>query len=395
MATIILLFCKGVVFLFDLMYIFLDIFLVQIIIIMTAFILDRIGLFRWCISTLVFTAEGSRKKLFVHVIILVLTTSLFLNNLAAVLILTPIIINILRRLKFNNLEMLPFLWVCNLIPGIAGTISIIGNPISLISFELLDISLKRYTSIMFILCTTGIVVQTVLIFIYYKNYLKHDYSTFYIFNPDDEVIDWNGFNFGLFITFLMFIGNMIILNFSIPISIISIICLIIFMLYCIKNDICLGYVDILKYVPWKLLVCVSGICIIIFFVFINKLGNIISPFLQVIGSTKLINISLLSGLLSTLLSSLISNFSAIFIYIDAIKSSKLPIGSTEILAYSGILGGVIGAKFIPIGSISTAAWFNIIRLESIKFSWKEYIFSSIIFTLPILLLSLIILGIII
>jgi Na+/H+ antiporter NhaD/arsenite permease-like protein len=282
------------------MLIFLNCFLDIISVTIIALILDKIGLFRWCVLTLAFTAEGNRKKLFAYLITLVVSVSLFFNNLAAVLILVPIVLMTLRKLKITDLEMLPFLFACNIIPDIAGIITITGNPISLISFQLLDTPLRRYISVVFILCMIALIAQTMLMFIYFRNHFKHKYSTSYILNPDDEVIDWNGLNFGLFLVFFMFVGHMVALSFNIPTSIISIASLMVLLFY-----------------------------------------------------------------------------------------------SRKMLSFSGIIGNVIGAKFIPIGSISTIVWFHIIRVEGIKISLREYIFSTLTLVLPILLLVLVILRIMI
>lgn len=379
---------------FDFSINLLNCFLNTISIIIIALILDRIGLFKWIVSTLIYTAEGSSKRLFIHVAILIACTSLFLNNIAAVLILTPIIFNTLNKLKFNEMQMLPFLLACCIIPDIVTLIPAISNPISLISVSILNFSLKKYVTIMFIVASIALIVQTILIFLYFKKSLENIYSTSYILNPDDEVLDWNSFNFGVFLVLFLFIGHVIALNTNVPISIVSLIGLAIFQYYCTKRNFSID-TKVINQIPLILLIFVFVICIITYYLFTDIFDSLLHPILNNIISVKIILIPLLSGILSSILSSFFNNIPFILLNTQSIKNLPLAMDTKEILYYSSIIGSIIGAKFIPIGSISTIIWLNILKLKGIKITWKKYMFYSSLLTFPVLLLSLIVLGIII
>jgi arsenical pump membrane protein len=379
--------------LFDFIITLLSCFFNVISITIIALILDQIGLFRWFILTLIYTAEGSSRRLFIHITILTAFTSFFLNNIAAVLVLTPIILNTLHKLKFNRIQMLPFLLACSIIPDIVSIIPVVSNPISLISASLINSSLKRYISIMFIVGFIALVTQTILILLYFKKSIKNSYSSSFILNPDDEVIDWNGFNFGILIVLFLFIGHIIALNTNTPISLVSLLGLIIFICYCTKKNISVEISDISQK-TLKLLVFVFIICIITYYLFINKFNCILYPKLYNMSNAKIFVIPLLSGILTSISSSFLNNIPSILINTQMIKNISISVDAKELLSYSSIIGNVIGAKFIPIGSISTIIWFNILKLKGIKMTWKEYIIYSAILITPVFLLSLIILGII-
>jgi arsenical pump membrane protein len=145
----------------------------------------------------------------------------------------------------------------------------------------------------------------------------------------------------------------------------------------------------------KLLVFVSLICIISYNLFIDRFNPILYSKQYLLSDVKFFVNPLFSGILTSISSSLLNNFPSIFISTHIIKSISVSMDMKELVSYSSIIGNVIGAKFIPIGSVSTIIWLNILKTKGIRITFKEYILSSAILTLPVFLLCLIVLGIIV
>jgi arsenical pump membrane protein len=93
-------------------------------------ILDAMGFFKWAALCVVKFAKGSGLRLYFYVSLLVAGVSILFANDSAVLILTPIVLEIIVQLKIDAKGRMAYLFSAGLIADTAAMPLITSNPIN-------------------------------------------------------------------------------------------------------------------------------------------------------------------------------------------------------------------------------------------------------------------------
>ena len=97
--------------------------------------LEAMGFFRWAALHVVRFADGSGLKLYFYVALLTAVVSILFANDSAVLILTPIVLEIVTCLRLDKKGKLAFLFTAGLIADTAAMPLITSNPINILSAD--------------------------------------------------------------------------------------------------------------------------------------------------------------------------------------------------------------------------------------------------------------------
>jgi len=98
-------------------------------------VLDALGFFRWAALRVVHLAKGSGLRLYFYVSLLTAAVSILFANDSAVLILTPIVLEIIIALKIDGKGRLAYLFAAGLIADTAAMPLITSNPINILSAD--------------------------------------------------------------------------------------------------------------------------------------------------------------------------------------------------------------------------------------------------------------------
>lgn len=97
--------------------------------------LDAMGFFRWAALKVVKLARGSGLRLYFYIALLTATVSILFANDSAVLILTPIVLEIVTCLGINKRSKIAYLFTAGLIADTAAMPLITSNPINILSAD--------------------------------------------------------------------------------------------------------------------------------------------------------------------------------------------------------------------------------------------------------------------
>ena len=205
-----LLYSLGIITVDDIKYVFGTITGASITIISTmamSIVLESIGFFRWLAFNLVAKCKGSGTRLYWCVILLCFFMTMFFNNDGSIVITTPIIIEIVRILNLTSRQQFAYLLSGAIIATASSAPIGVSNLANLIALKIVGVDLVTHTKFMFVPSMLGLIVISVLFFIYfrkdipkhiasfsractllywrnieYRDYIKHNLNTTHIFS---------------------------------------------------------------------------------------------------------------------------------------------------------------------------------------------------------------------
>ncbi|SFF12088.1 arsenite efflux membrane protein ArsB [Paenibacillus algorifonticola] len=107
---------------------------------------------------------------------------------------------------------------------------------------------------------------------------------------------------------------------------------------------------------------------------------------------SLTNASILIGGLVSSMSTLVNNHPALMIGTTTLTEMNLDSLTLKIAYLASVIGSDIGSLILPIGTLASLIWMNLVRKAKVKISWMDYVKVTIVITPPVLLFTLILLA---
>ncbi|MDR4145106.1 arsenic transporter, partial [Bacillus paranthracis] len=113
-----------------------------------ALTMESIGFFHWAATRLLKAAKGSGKKLFWLTNLLCFLMTLFLNNDGSIIITTPVLLMLFRKIGMKQKEKFPYL-ISGALIATASSVPIgVSNIVNLISLKIIGLDLYMQTAMM-------------------------------------------------------------------------------------------------------------------------------------------------------------------------------------------------------------------------------------------------------
>ncbi|MUT67137.1 arsenic transporter [Paenibacillus sp. NEAU-GSW1] len=370
--------------------------------IVMAIVLESFGFFQWAAEGLAMRAKGSGIRLFWYVNLLCFLMTLFFNNDGSILITTPILLIMLKHLGLKNHQKIPYLLSGALVATASSAPIGVSNIVNLIALKIVHMDLYMHTLMMFVPATLGLVFLTTLLFIcFYRQLPKripltvstahHPLST-----PLAERRKTSRFSdkFMQSILLFVFIVRLSLFGASyihVPIEWVAVFGSLVLLSWrwiYLK----MPPTDILKKIPWHILVFAFGMYVIIYG--LNNIGltdSLVTLF-QPLVSGDLMNASLMMGGLLSMMSTLFNNHPALMVGTLTLTQMGLDPLTLKIAYLASVIGSDIGALILPIGTLASLIWMHILKQYKVKINWKEYVKVTAIVIPPTLLFTLVLLA---
>jgi arsenical pump membrane protein len=153
-----------------------------------------------------------------------------------------------------------------------------------------------------------------------------------------------------------------------------------------------GPSTILRRVGWDVLIFLAGIFLIVRGLrevgLTAQMGNV----LKVVAGRSLPALTFGTGLMAAVSSAVINNHPTAHIMSHVIAGLQLPSFETKMAVFSALVGGDLGPKMLPIGSLAALIWFRILRNKGVRIPYSLYIRIGIPVTLTAVFLSIAVLN---
>ncbi|WP_084786918.1 arsenic transporter [Bacillus tuaregi] len=375
-----------------------------------AIAMESIGFFQWGAQKLLELAKGSGHRLFWLTNLLCFFMTLFLNNDGSILITTPILLLLLKKLGLNTKQKLPYLISGALVATASSAPIGVSNIVNLISLEIIEMDLIHYTMMIFVPGTLGLLLLASLLYFLFRKALpaaihphtgivphhpaqihhgqpmhhhpiqpQHNKQLSPIKQPRHPLAEPDHstkqtrlmiavLTYVFFVRIALFVAAFLDISISLVAVISSLLLLLWRWLYLKVSPI-----DLLKKTPWHIFIFAFTMYVIVYGLHNIGLTSLLINYLEPLAASSLFHASMIMGSVLTVLSNIFNNHPALMIGTLSLTQMGLDPITLKTIYLANIIGSDIGALLLPTGTLATLIWMHILRQHHVKVTWKEYL----------------------
>ncbi len=347
----------------------------------------RAGLFRILAWHLARGAQGNSRSLFARLFFAGTITGALFTNDAAVLIFTPMVYELVEEIQeptWTDANRVPFYFVVLYVANLVGAL-VISNPINIIVADWFDIGFVEYAFWMVGPAVVSMIVTYFGLVVFFRRSIPATYRVPASIEPNPQERGLRAMTAGVLIATL--IGFFSEPWSGVPTAFVAATgALVLLVLHHFFGAKRIG--SVIAEVGWDAVIFVVGIFIV-------------ANGLRAVGLTDTIGAVLLAatevgqqagnfaaGLIAAVSSAVMNNHPTAGIVALAIGDLPVDTITRRGMAFAALIGGDLGPKMLPIGSLAALLWFRILRSRGVEISYWQYVKLGVPVTLAAAVASL-------
>lgn len=358
-----------------------------IAIIIISLLLDQAGFFEWIALHVARLGGGNAHKLFVLIVLLGAVVAALFANDGAALILTPIVIAMLIKMRVSPATTLAFIMAAGFIADTASLPLVVSNLVNIVSADFFNITFDRYAQVMMPVNIVSVLSSLGVLYLFYRRDIPSSYDVDSLPEPVSAIKDSATFYMGWLVLAALLLGFFVLEPMGIPISAIAGVGAATLLVTALINR-KLSVPTVLKEAPWQVVVFSLGMYLVVYGLKNEGLTAYLTVALNALGEQGLWAATIGTGFMSAGLSSIMNNMPTVLIQSLAIADSTQSDTITQAMVYANVIGSDLGPKITPIGSLATLLWLHVLASKEVVITWGYYFKVGIILTVPVLLATL-------
>jgi arsenical pump membrane protein len=349
--------------------------------------LDAMGFFKWAALKVVKLADGNGVKLYFYVSLLTAAVSILFANDSAVLILTPIVLEIVTCLKINENDRLAYLFSAGLIADTAAMPLITSNPVNIVSADYFHYSFIDHLTLMSLVAVATIVSSMLLVYAIFRKKIPKTYSVQLgeELSQNTQAIPMPLLKISIGALVAVDIGYVIASLMRIPVS--FIICSgAIFLIITYWVALNRGFFQVAqskslktlaKEINWDIVLFMLSIFIVVQGLEHVGLTDFMANALLWGGSLPSALSVIVPSLMVTVGASFMNNWPMTILGLLSINTAASTVAlsgqAMTGLVFSNIIGNNLGPHFFPLGSLAILMWLETMRRKGVNIRLKDYL----------------------
>ncbi|WP_426113330.1 arsenic transporter [Massilia sp. PWRC2] len=356
-------------------------------VIIISLLLDKAGSFEWAALHVARWGRGNGRRLFVLLVLLGAAVAALFANDGAALILTPIVIAMLRALRFSARATLAFVMAAGFIADTASLPLVVSNLVNIVSADYFNIGFGRYAAVMAPVNLVSVAATLGMLMWVFRKDIPGNYDVAQLRAPGQAIHDRATFVTGWWVLAMLLVGFFWLEGRGVPISATAAVGAAVLLLVAARGQ-RIATRAVLGAAPWQVVIFSLGMYLVVYGLRNAGLTSYLTAALNACASYGVWGAALGTGLLTALLSAVMNNMPTVLMGALSIDDSTAHGVVREAMIYANIIGSDLGPKMTPIGSLATLLWLHVLASKDIKISWAYYFRIGIVLTLPVLLLTL-------
>ena len=366
-----------------------------IALILISLILDAAGFFEWAALHVARWGNGRGHWLFLLIILLGATVTAVFANDGAILILTPLVYEMLRALRFTPRASLAFIMATGFVVDTTSLPLMISNLVNIVTANYFDISFAGYALVMFPVNLVSLAATMLVLWLFFRKDVPPRFDVSALDDPAKAIRDPFVFKTGWVVLIVLLAGYFLAHPLHLPVCAITGSAALILLLAAGREHFLrqqpkavIPIFTLLREAPWQVVLFSLGMYLVVFGLRNQGLTAELSRTLEWLDGQGIWLATLGSGFLFAGLSAVMNNMPTVLIGSLAIDDAQLTPLVHEAMIYANVIGCDLGPKITPIGSLATLLWLHVLAQRGMKLGWGYYFRVGIVLTVPVLFVTL-------